>query len=515
MFGGCINLKQLTIESPHFKLVNNLILSADLVNLFGALHISNDTLDIPPSVEHIAPNAFWGMKCVKHLIFSNDLKTLGYSAFKRSEFTSVHFNSVIDKVPNECFCFATIHNLTLNGISNIAENAFLCAKIGFQNVISIKGNLDKLAFCLCKGIKRIELHDCEVIEASAFSGSSIESIHIKSPIVSIGENAFYCCANLSTVDFEKGIQRISKYAFLGCRSLERINLNGSEPDLEDRTFCNCQKLKSFGNMDHSIAGFIDSLCINDNCMTCGICEGIAKYSLISSQSPYPNFENVCGDIIKKFEEILNNRSTSSIEQFKRKLSEYLQIVKKYGFPKRSIPRNTLTIGRAAFIFATHVSAKEIKYIHLITAASEFASILLYDYNSKDEKALAAAILFYILLSDKYYLLKLITNNLKDLPLDFHDLSLTLCEYLFGVAFNLDNENKCYIPLFNGFIGFDFRDIFRIRYELFQLSPFSSDFSKSIGFSQEAFRNIFKRVAHCLITESIESRIKDFDDFLKY
>ena len=79
----------------------------------------------------------------------------------------------------------------------------------------------------------------------AFKGKKQISGEIALPntIISIGNEAFYECTNLSIIRLGQSLKSIGNSAFLGCNYLKTIRFNNSLENIGDRAFYRCTMLK--------------------------------------------------------------------------------------------------------------------------------------------------------------------------------------------------------------------------------------------------------------------------------
>ena len=78
-------------------------------------------------------------------------------------------------------------------------------------------------------------------EPEDFGGPT--SIHIPYSVNEIGEAAFYCCRELTTVELEDGLKNISYGAFWDCQKLTKINFPSTLESIGPRAFKRCSELK--------------------------------------------------------------------------------------------------------------------------------------------------------------------------------------------------------------------------------------------------------------------------------
>ena len=104
------------------------------------------------------------------------------------------------------------------------------------------------AFYYCTAITSIELPETLTsIGDWAFAGcTGIETIVIPAEVTSIGKGAFNGCTNLKSVIFEEGskLKSIDDYAFNDCTSLETITIPEGVESIGAKAFGGCEKITS-------------------------------------------------------------------------------------------------------------------------------------------------------------------------------------------------------------------------------------------------------------------------------
>ena len=81
-------------------------------------------------------------------------------------------------------------------------------------------------------------------EDAFYNCSKLESIEIPNSVKTIGDNAFYNCSNLKSITIPNGVKTIRYETFKNCSNLESIEIPNSVTTIEHRAFYNCSNLKS-------------------------------------------------------------------------------------------------------------------------------------------------------------------------------------------------------------------------------------------------------------------------------
>ena len=112
--------------------------------------------------------------------------------------------------------------------------------------------ISRYAFEYCADLTVVEFEEGAenrvlTVDDYAFRETAITSLTLPVGTVSIGNSAFYKCANLVTVNIPDSIKEINKYAFQGCTSLSSVNFaEGTHLKMLDSSiFAGCTSLIEF------------------------------------------------------------------------------------------------------------------------------------------------------------------------------------------------------------------------------------------------------------------------------
>lgn len=112
--------------------------------------------------------------------------------------------------------------------------------------------ISRYAFEYCADLTVVEFEEGAenrvlTVDDYAFRETAITSLTLPVGTVSIGNSAFYKCANLVTVNIPDSIKEINKYAFQGCTSLSSVNFaEGTHLKMLDSSiFSGCTSLIEF------------------------------------------------------------------------------------------------------------------------------------------------------------------------------------------------------------------------------------------------------------------------------
>lgn len=247
-------------------------------------------------IDSIPKETFHGVRNKMNVVMSDDVTSIGESAFMGSGLQSIVFSKNITEIKENCFqkcysllsvtlpekltalpsslffsCFALKEAVLPDGIkeipSSLFENCYALEKCDIPEGVS---QISASAFSGCRKLSEIIFPiSLEKIEAGAFSNcSSLKEIHIPKNVKGISEGAFSTTPSVEkvTVDkenqtyqegrdaildkegnvlygckntiLEEGIKKILPQAFFGCSLLEGISLPASLESIGDYAFSN-------------------------------------------------------------------------------------------------------------------------------------------------------------------------------------------------------------------------------------------------------------------------------------
>ena len=96
--------------------------------------------------------------------------------------------------------------------------------------------------------------------------ANLTSITIPSSVITIGNQAFYKCTSLTSVVMSDGVQSIGNFAFGSCKSLRALKLPASLTTLNNGCFSGCSSLTSI-NLPHQLTAIPQNLFMSDASLT--------------------------------------------------------------------------------------------------------------------------------------------------------------------------------------------------------------------------------------------------------
>ncbi len=243
MFSLCVNLKEI-------KFPQGLIYMGD-ETFSGCTSI--ETVEIPASVKYLAGSStsdeystytgqiFFGCTNLTDVRFlGNEVVAIGFGSFGNCTSlenlelpSSVKFiegyTYTVNSKSQPCGAFMNtpIREITIPESVNVLDDyAFL----GCKNLITINGGenittIGKQVFEGCMSLKSYTVNESVIaVGDRAFADSGLESVDIKSEIVTMGDSLFEDCKSLMAVSMTKEIKTLSKAMFKNCILLKQITL---------------------------------------------------------------------------------------------------------------------------------------------------------------------------------------------------------------------------------------------------------------------------------------------------
>ena len=174
------------------------------------------------------------------------IAALAFSGNK--EIGIVEIPDSITLIEDKAFASCTrLESVTMgDGVTSIGKEAFAyCDSLKMITLSDSLTKIDDKAFYYCRKLQAISFPDTlEVIGKSAFEGKSDREVHNNLTTVnfgtglrSIGEKAFYNCANLLDVIIPDGAPTtIGKGAFLNCRGVRVVDLGDNVLSIGESAF---------------------------------------------------------------------------------------------------------------------------------------------------------------------------------------------------------------------------------------------------------------------------------------
>ena len=200
--------------------------------IFGSEKDISNILIIPDGVTSIGNGAFNGCKHLTSVIIPDSVKSIGDYAFSNCfSLASITIPASVTQISNTAFYFCyKLTNISIdknnlvydsrNDCNAIIETATNTLILGCKNTIIPNGitSIGREAFFYCAGLTSISIPDS---------------------VKSICDRAFESCFNLTYIEIPDSVTSIGDYAFSWCLSLTNINISNNVINIGRNTFDYC------------------------------------------------------------------------------------------------------------------------------------------------------------------------------------------------------------------------------------------------------------------------------------
>jgi len=181
---------------------------------------------------------------LKHVKLHENTKEIYVSAFHNTNIEKVICNEGLETIAKYAFCNCNLLKAINfpSSLKLIDESAFECSAIENVDLSKCKKlKLGKFSF-FDAGIKVLILPDTlKEIPMKCFCFNLFKTIDLPTFLEVIGQEAFYNCRKLESVDF-KNVKIISEGAFIGNTKLKEVFFNEVE-EIQNSAFESCNQLK--------------------------------------------------------------------------------------------------------------------------------------------------------------------------------------------------------------------------------------------------------------------------------
>lgn len=197
-------------------------------------------IDIPNSITYIGDYAFGGCTSLENIKLSNNLQTIGEYVFISSPIKELVLPKSLKNIAP--YAFTNISPETIYVNCNLPDRDSYASGI----------------FWGCNASRFVIGEDVTNIgDNSFYYCAKIKSIDIPNSVKRLGDKAFSYCENLSEIKFGNGIETIGNNAFEGCNKIQKVTIT------DVNKWCNVDFYNELSNP----TSFSNGLYINDELLT--------------------------------------------------------------------------------------------------------------------------------------------------------------------------------------------------------------------------------------------------------
>lgn len=245
------------------------------------------SITIPNAVTSIGSQAFYNCANLTTVNFNADsCINTSYGIFSGStHLTSVTIGNTVKVIPNSLFsnCSGLTHITIPTSVVRINSEAFyLCTGLSTVQIPNTVTYIGTNAFYRVRNIAYYGTASGSPWGANTINGfvdgnfvytdasktiltgyyGTDTAITIPNTVSTIGDYAFWNCANLVSIVMSNNVISIGNYAFYGCRNLSSMTLSSSLGTIGNYAFCRCFSLSTINipNSVYSLGEYAFSMC---------------------------------------------------------------------------------------------------------------------------------------------------------------------------------------------------------------------------------------------------------------
>lgn len=212
---------------------------------------------IPDSITIIGEFAFFQCDSLTNVMIGNSVTSIGDRAFYScNSLTSVTIPHSVISIGESAFysCTSLTNVMIGHGLTSIGEIAFLRC----QSLIAITVAEGNSAYSSLNGV----LFNKSQTTLIQYPEGKFGSYTIPASVISIGDYAFTCCTNLTSITIPDSVTSIGYMTFDYCIILINVTIPDSVINIGDYAFYNCTGLTSvtIGNGTVSIGNYAFGIC---------------------------------------------------------------------------------------------------------------------------------------------------------------------------------------------------------------------------------------------------------------
>jgi hypothetical protein len=288
------------------------------------------SITIPSGMTDIERYTFRGCHLKKVIINSNAIVSRDYgwnslTDFFGPEVEEFVLGEEITNIGKNAFNNSSVIVINIpQNVTSIGETAFMgCYKLSSIHIPANVTSIGKNAFYDCPSLTSIQVENGNTVYDSRDNCNALietatntilwgcQNTVIPNTVTAIGDNAFYMCSGLTSVDIPNSVTAIGENAFAGCNGLTVVSIHNSVTTIGKYAFSKCTQLtgisipNSVTTIDEGAFFFctgLTSISISNSVTAIGYraftgCSGLTSIHVESGNIVYDSREN-CNAIIE-------------------------------------------------------------------------------------------------------------------------------------------------------------------------------------------------------------------------
>lgn len=200
-------------------------------------------------VEKVRANAFSQCSSLVEIDVSNEIKTIGESAFAYTALTSITLPEGLIEIGAFAFTFTQIESVTFpDSLEALGQQAFFGSAL---KTVYINGTLltdiPDSAFAYCEALHTVDMVNTKIenIGINAFMNTkALDSVTFPKTLRNIGYGAFNSSGIKTVMLTGNALETIGEYCFQNCVNLEIVSVRGTVKEIPNGAFSGCTSLRS-------------------------------------------------------------------------------------------------------------------------------------------------------------------------------------------------------------------------------------------------------------------------------
>ncbi len=251
-FYRCTNVKSITLHDGITEIGDYAF--AGCTSLAEIKSAGGDKNTLPENLTSIGHAAFSNCQGLTEITIPASVTSLGEYAFNLcTSLKTLNLNANVTELGSSTFRGAAI--VTLNVTSPITA----CATDAFADVNRIQTAIIPLSVAKVintKNLRSVRLTDADKIpDALFYRAENLTEAYLPESVTEIGDNAFFGCAALRTLDFgvNSKLQTIGVGAFMNCKSLTSFTVPEGVSEIGNAAFGGCVRLREVRNLSTALS----------------------------------------------------------------------------------------------------------------------------------------------------------------------------------------------------------------------------------------------------------------------
>lgn len=195
-------------------------------------------INLPPQLTEIADNLFQDCISLTSITFPETLTHIGKAAFWGCHaLTEVHIPASVQTIDLGAFAYCSqLSTFTVDAgnPAYIAIDGVLCSADG-KTLVSYPIGREDVVYRVPEGIVHIASY-------SFYRADELETVVLADSVMTMGEDAFACCAKLAVMTIPPQMTELPRCAFISCWNLQTITLPEGLQKIGNSAFCNTESM---------------------------------------------------------------------------------------------------------------------------------------------------------------------------------------------------------------------------------------------------------------------------------